>query len=286
MAFPSGTFTGVSGDLDVFMPSIWSDKINDFARASLVVGKFFTDMSSEFAGGGDNLYIPGLTEMTANVKNNATAVTLNSPTETPVTLTVNTWYEVSFAIEDREAWQVKRSYELQKRYAENAAYTIGAVLEDAIIALFDNFSQTVGASTTNVADSDIRAAIQALDVANAPRENRAFFFHPAVMWGDIMGIDKFTLVQNTNGADPVLKGAVGMLYGIPVYVTSRMPYISGTSGRVGCLAQKDAIVHASHGIRTQSNYIPEYLSTLVTCDLLYGVVENRDTFGVFIKSAA
>lgn len=243
-------------------------------------------MSSEFAGGGDNLYIPNLTEMTANVKSNANAVTLNSPTETSVTLTVNTWYEVSFAIEDREAWQVKRSYELQKRYAENAAYTIGAVLEDAIIALFDNFSQTVGASTTNVADSDIRAAIQALDVANAPRENRAFFFHPAVMWGDIMGIDKFTLVQNTNGADPVLKGAVGMLYGIPVYVTSRMPYISGTSGRVGALAHKDAIVHASRGIRTQSNYIPEYLSTLVTCDLLYGVVENRDTFGVFIKSAA
>jgi hypothetical protein len=39
-----------------------------------------------------------------------------------------------------------------------------------------------------------------------------------------------------------------------------------------------------YGVRIQSNYIPEYLSTLTTADLLYGVVENRDNAGVWIRS--
>lgn len=34
----------------------------------------------------------------------------------------------------------------------------------------------------------------------------------------------------------------------------------------------------------QSNYIPDYLSTLTTADILYGCVENRDNAGVYVKS--
>ena len=40
----------------------------------------------------------------------------------------------------------------------------------------------------------------------------------------------------------------------------------------------------AQGIRVQSNYIPEYLSTVTTADILYGVVENRDAAGVRVLS--
>jgi hypothetical protein len=285
MGLGTGHFTGVGGDLDVFIPSIWSDKINNFTRENLVAGKFFMDLSSEIKGGGDNIYIPNVTEMTANSKTNGSEVTLNSPTETSITLVVNTWYETSFLIEDREAQQVKHSYNLQEVYAKNAAHTTAKVLEDALLALFKGFSQTVGSSATNLVDSNIRAAIAYLDAASVPKENRAFFFHPDVVWGDLMAIDKYTLLQNTGGADPILKGAIGMLYGLPVYDSAYLPYISGTSGRVGALAHKDALVWAGTPVRTQSHYIPQYLGTLVTVDLLYGVIENRDTFGVYMLAA-
>jgi len=121
MAYPTDTFTGDSGDLDVFIPAVWGEKINDFYKAQLVMADFFTDRSDELVGGGNIVYTPNITEMSANEKTTAAAVTLNSPTETNVTLTVDQWYEVSFAIEDEEAATVKRSYALQEAYAKNAA---------------------------------------------------------------------------------------------------------------------------------------------------------------------
>ena len=189
----TGTFptaTESSTTLDVLIPEIWADKMNDFYREKLYAVDFFTDLSSELSAGGDVLNIPNITEMAAHTKSNATAVTLNNPTEDDVNLTVNTWKEVSFAIEDREAQIVKHSYRIQETYAKNAAYTAGAAYEDAILALFTGFSQTVGTSATALADSDVRRAIQYLDEASAPQEDRAFFLTPKQVWSDVQAIDR------------------------------------------------------------------------------------------------
>ena len=281
------TFTAAA--LDVMTPEVWSAKMNDFMRAKLVANSFFTDLSADVAGGGDVIHIPSLTEMTATEKTNATAVTLNSPTENKVDLTVDQWYEVSFIIEDEEKAQVKHSYNLQERYAKNAAYTVANTLEVALITLFSGFASTVGDSLTNANDSNIRACIAFLDGNDIPQEDRAWFFDPTVFWSDIMGIDRFTLV-NESGNHAVLNGAIGTLYGIPVYKTSNIPTTEGS--KYNALAQKDAIVFATaslgagSGIRLQTSYLQTYLGTLVTADILYGVKENRDLAGVLYKTAA
>lgn len=76
MSFPTGTFTGDSGDLDVMIPAVWGERINDFFRSSLVAANFFTDRSEELTDGGNIVYTPNITEMSATAKSNATAVTL------------------------------------------------------------------------------------------------------------------------------------------------------------------------------------------------------------------
>jgi hypothetical protein len=53
---------------------IWGEKINEFFRAKLVAAPFFTDRSDEVSEGGDVLYTPSVTELSANAKSNATAV--------------------------------------------------------------------------------------------------------------------------------------------------------------------------------------------------------------------
>jgi len=282
MAFPTGMMTSTT--LAETIPKMWSGRMNDFYRANLVTANHFTDLSDAFVGGGDTLNVPSLTEMSANAVSVGTAVTLNQPTETSVNLVVDQWYEVSFVISDKEAMQVLHSFDLQKRYMTNAAYTAAAKLEDAIIALFDNFSQTTGTSAAGILDSNIRVAIQYLDAANVPAEGRAFFMSPKAVWSDLQSIDKFTLVNNTPTGDPVMSGFKGYLYGIPVYVSSRIGTTLGSAQN--CLAHSDAIIHARSIMRTQANYVPEYLGTLVSADILYGVIENRDTSGVWIKTAA
>ncbi|MHA1304649.1 MAG: hypothetical protein ACTSPI_13205, partial [Candidatus Heimdallarchaeaceae archaeon] len=97
--------------------------------------------------------------------------------------------------------------------------------------------------------------------------------------------------------DPTAKKPMASLYGIPVYVSANLGSTNGS--RHNALAQKDAIHFATaalgvqskgsgitgkHGVRVQSHYIPNYLSTLTTVDILYGVIENRDGSGVWLKS--
>lgn len=301
MAFPTTSHTSTS--LAVNIPLLWGEKINEFFKLKLMIADFFVDRSSELAGGGSALYTPNLTEMSAYAKSNATAVTLNAPTDTKITLTVDQWYEVSFAIEDKEAAQVKHSYYLMERYAKSAGYTMAKKLEVALATLFSGFSTTVGSSTTNLADSEIRAAISALEsVGIDTSTDVAFFMSPAVFWKQVQNLDKFSLAVNSPVNDPTAKTPKATLYGIPVYVSNNIQYVSGTTGRYNALAHKDAIHFATsplgsggslgssmtgkYGVRVQSNYIPEYLSTLTTADLLYGVIENRDNAGCAILTAA
>ena len=290
MALPSDTFT--ASDLATHIPEIWGTKINEFYESNLVAAPHFTDRSDELAGGGDILHTPSITEMSGSAKGAATAVTLVSPTETSVDLTVATWIEVSFMIEDKEAAQVLRSYNTQERYAKKAAYSCAKSLDTALVTLFNSFSQEVGTTTVALTDTVIREAIEKYTAGDVPIEDAAFFFAPKTIWSDIMGIDKFSLIQNTAGADPVMKGAVGMLYGIPVFSSTNITKINANADYSGALASKDSVHFATGNlpgsagnVRVQANYMPEYLSTLYTADILYGVIENRDAAGIEIISA-
>jgi len=301
MPFPTGTETGVT--LDVYIPEIWGEKVNEFFRAKLVAAPFFTDRSDELAGGGDTLYTPNTTEFTASSKTVGLTVNLNSPTDTKQTLIVNNWFESSFAIEDNTAAQIKRSYSLMERYAKNCGYAVAKKLDSAITDLFSGFSNRVGSSTVNLQDSDIRNAFAYLESANVDSLEAAFFFHPNVFWRQVQRIDKFSLAINSPVNDPTAKRPAGYLYGQPVYITTQVQTSlpSGSLARVNAFAHPDAIHWAtsplgaggskgsmvgSAGVRVQANYIPEYLSTVTTADILYGVIENRDVAGVSILTPA
>ncbi len=299
--FPLATETNVS--LDAWIPLVWGEKVNEFYRNKLVAAPFFVDRSDELSGGGDTLYTPNTTEFTANAKTTGVPVTLNSNSDTKQTLSVNNWFESSFAIEDAEAAQVKHSYSIMERFAKNAGYAIAKKLDTAIVTLFQGFSNTVGSSLNNLGDSDIRAAFAYLETAGADVEEAAFFLSPNVFWKQVQALDKFSLAVNSPVNDPTNKMPSAYLYGRPVYITNQITLNSGPSGgRSNALATPDAIHWAtsplgsggskstarvgSMGVRVQSNYVPEYLSTVTTADILYGVVENRDAAGVQILTAS
>lgn len=188
-----------------------------------------------------------------------------------------------------------------ERYAKNAGYSIAKKLDIAITSLFGTFTTSVGTSTTNLADSDIRNAIAALDAVDVDSEEAAFFVSPNVFWKQLQAIDKFSLAINSPVNDPTAKQPSALLYGRKVYVTNTIQYVSGTTGRYNALAHPDAIHFAtsplgaggsmgqmvgSKGIRVQSNYVPQYLSTVTTADIAYGVILNRATAGINVVSPA
>lgn len=291
-------------DLAEIIPLVWGEMYNNYYKANLVGANFFVDRSSELKGGGDTLYTPNIVKMSANNKTQNETVTLQTAAPTKQTLLVQTHKEVSFLIEDIDAARVKGSYSTMDTLARNAGFEVAEALEQALFGLFAGFSGSVGASTTNLADSEILAAIATLETNKVPgmyNGEVAFFFHPNTFWRQVQAMDKFSLATNAPSNDPVGLKPKGMLYGLPVYTSPNVPNVASTNGRYNALCHRDAIHFAtlslgsggskgsmvgSGGVRVQANYIPEYLGTLVTADIVYGVVENRDEAGVRILTHA
>lgn len=297
---------GVGGALTADIPLLWGQKINDYFRYSLSLANFFIDRSDELADGGSDIYTPTIVALSTAAKSYGTEVTLNNPIQTKVTLTVSTWKESSFVIEDREMAQLKKSYYLQEKFAKSAAWEVAQDLDDAIAALFTDITGTIlGTGTANVVDSTLLAAIAQLETTGVPgvyEGDVAWIFHPNTFYRQVGSVDKLTLWQNTNTELPRTKQPTRMLYGIPVIVSPAVPLGAGAAAesgaRLNLLAHKDTFHWArlslpvkaasgfvgTEGVRIQQSYVHEYLGELVTVDLCYGVVENRDNSAIKIRS--
>lgn len=298
MPFPTDTIT--KADVQVFEPTIWGQKINDIYRNKINLAKFFTDRSDEVSGGGDTIKTPGLSAMTAYTKTNGSAVTLSSPTETAINLVVNTWKHVAFSIEDLEAAQVKKSYNMQSRYASNAAYTMAKQLEVAIAALFPSFTTNVVglvAGTANMSQVDINSALATATVLGMDLEEAAFIMHPNTFYRQVQALAIYNSAINSPTADPATKAPIAMLWGQPVIVSVDVPVTGAGNARCNLFAVPDAIhfataalptrnnsVVGTSNVRVTSSYVPEYQAEVVVADLAYGVVLNRQDAAILMYS--
>ena len=299
----TGTNTYTRADL-VSIPSLWGQRINDVFFRDLKLAKFFVDRSDEFINGGDVLYTINGSSYTAATKTNGAEVSLQSPQQDRVTATVSTWKESSLLFEDREYAQMMKSPALQQSYFEGLAHSVAKSLDDSIATLFSGFSNTVGASTSNVTLNVLMEALAVATSNDVPgfdtgSQDTAFIFHPYTAYRQVGILDNFVRydAMGKGGTTSTLYPSV---IGVPVIVTSAVPNVSGTSGRYNLLAHKDAIHWArltmpvkatsgyvgSQGVRVQQSYQHANLGELITADLCYGVVENRDNAAVGILSHA
>ena len=286
-----GTDHFVAADLAASIGEVWGSKINDFYRSKLVAANFFTDRSEDVIAGGDTIHTPVIAELAASTKSAQTQVVLADNAQTSVDLVIATHNHVAFMIEDKEAAQVMRQYNTQETYMKNAAYTVAKALDLSITALFVGFTAVAGATTVALSDATVRSAIEQYVSRDGDLEEAAFILNPKTVWADLMAIDKFTLVQNQGGNDPILNGFAGSLYGRPVYQTTNV--VSDGTDYHGFFGNPDAIHFAtaalpgakdSMGVRLQAEYKLEWLGVLVVADMLSGVIENREAAGVEIIS--
>jgi len=298
------TNTFSATDLQYIIQEVYSPKVEREWRAGLVAGDFFTDFSGMMTGGGDTLNITDIftNQFSANDKSNATQVTLQSPATAQIQLSVNTWKEVSYLIEDKELQQILRGSDILDAYEDQAKYVIRKALDTSLMGLYSGLSQTVNDTASDVSDADVRNAIETVVDSDVPFNELAFFFHPTVIWHDLMGIGKYTNVYQAGSvqgyAGPVVTGFLGggskakalrgVLYGIPVYETTQVQEDGASSAYFNLLAHPKTFCYAIQtpggNVRSQAHYWPESLGTLWTTDIIYGVAELRDDAGVVIKS--
>jgi hypothetical protein len=259
---------------------------------------------------GDTLHIPKPTRGTATLKAANTAVTIQADVETEVQVLINRHFEYSRFIEDITEVQALAS--LRSFYTEDAGYALAKQVDDDLINLGKTFgngtttfvhsnSYYIDASTgltayavDTVVDTDIftdagfRKLIQLMDDADVPMDGRKFAIPPSLR-NAIMGIDRYNSSDFVDGRG-VNNGQIGKLYGIDIYVSSNMPVIetatentaSGNSLdiKAAMLFHTDTMVLAEQlGVRSQTQYKQDYLSTLYTADTLFGTKVVRPEAG-------
>lgn len=267
-----------------WIPEVWSSKILDVVKANLVLSPRVTryDSMAYGKGKGDIIRIPTMTEISTTAKSAGTDVTPTANTEGLVSLTIGSHFYAAVDVED--IVKIQAIPELMARYTDGIGYGVAKKMDATIAALATGFSQTTGTAGSDVTDAVVLRAIQYLDDANAPLTQRCFAIKPAVK-ADILALDKFVLFQNSN-RDRVNTGEIGEVYGVEVAVTTQMTTTAGSPDTINnMMFHKDAIGMAvAQDIRVQSDYELRGLSTLLVADALWGVIETRDTFGVWVKA--
>lgn len=292
-----------------FIPEIWSDEVIAAYQKNLKMSPLVRKMSMT-GKKGDKIHVPKPIRGAASAKVADTAVNIQANTEQELEIDINRHFEYSRFIEDIVEVQALSS--LRQFYTEDAGYqlalTVDTDLMNAATGFGDGtldlsaptgaewansnsyyFNAATGldlfvAGTTatgdNFTDLGFREAIKILDDANVPMEDRCLIIPPAAR-KTVMGIERY--VSSDFRDDRTVKsGLIGNVYGVDVYVSSNCPTLEANVR--GCIfMHKDALVHAEQlGVRSQTQYKQEYLSTLYTADTLYGVQVYRPEAGLIL----
>jgi N4-gp56 family major capsid protein len=287
-----------------FIPEIWSDEVIAAYKTNLVMAPLVTKMS--FKGKkGDTLHIPKPTRGAASAKATETQVTLQQSTESEVQVLIDKHYEYSRFIEDITEVQALAS--LRKFYTADAGYALAKRVDSDLLALgrgvrggngtiaynkavigSDGSTDYTGSNEAALTDAAIRKVIQTLDDADVPMDGR-YLVIPPVARNTMMGLARFTEQSFTGeaaGGNTIRNGQIGDVYGVKVFVSTNCETATGDA-RIALMFHKDAFVLAEQmGVRSQTQYKQEYLATLYTADMLYGVKELRDDAAVAIAIAA
>ena len=304
-AFPgSSTSVVTKANAGTFIPELWSDEIIAAYKQNLVMANLVSKMS--FKGKkGDTLHIPKPTRGSAIAKAAATAVTIQQTANTEVLLVIDKHYEYSRMIEDITEAQALSS--LRKFYTGDAGYALAKQVDTDLLQLGrdsqggdgtiaynkaviggDGSTLYTGGNESAITDAGIRKIIQTLDDQDVPMDGRVLVL-PPVARNVMMGLARFTeqaFVGDVGNNNTIRNGEIGNVYGVKVYVSTNCETATGDA-RIGMMFHKDAFVLGEQlGVRSQTQYKQEYLGTLFTSDMLYGVKELRDEAAVAIAMTA
>jgi hypothetical protein len=287
----------------VFVPELWSNEVKSSFESKLVFADLVKNI--DFTGrAGDTMHIPSPTRGASSSFSEGSSVTLQNNTEGEIQVVVDQHYEYTRLMTDRADIQ---GLETQKQfYVDDAGYQLSKTIDSSLSALGKSVGDGDGSDWTHSAswycdassgltafaadtvasadaftDACFRQIIQKQDDVDVPFADRAFVIPPSLK-NEIMGIDRYVSSDFVAGQG-VQNGKIGELYGIPIFVSSNCPLVeaaadnsAGGDVKAATLLHKDSYILAMQSaIRTQQQYKQEYLSNMMTSDVLYGVKVYR-----------
>lgn len=263
-----------------WIPETFSKNVIMYAKSNLVIAaRVNTEYRSDLVVG-HKVNIPLMSEVTDATVVPGTVPTAINTVGSPTSITVDQWKVAT--MEEHDLSDIQDHVTYLDKAALNCAYRIAKRVDLALGALFPslggyNGATAYGSDGQTMTDDIILACMQTLDEADVPEDDRCIVLDPSNKV-DLLKIDKF--VRNDYVREPVVpKGKFGAIYNMDVLITNNLTAVS--SGNYGVMMHRDALgLVIQENPRAQMVHIPQEFRTLYMVDVIYGVGELRDAFGV------
>jgi hypothetical protein len=283
---PLGTNQITTTTINTWRPNIWASELIRERESNLVLANLVKRYDRDVKSKGQTVEIPNLSNITANAKAANTQVTLNAPTETKETITINQYFESSVLVEDNA--DAQSAYDTHSEYRKKAGYAIAEKMDNFIaVTMTSGFTEEVGTFGTALDYDVFLDAKLALDEAKVPLTERYLVVTPKGH-RDMLEIDEF-IRYDAMGASgqpsPIKTGKVGTILGSEVFMSQNLVVTAGTPVQnnnlyfhresFGLAVQKD--------VKVEMQRKTEYLGDLIVASALWGGTVIRDDHGVVVK---
>lgn len=289
-----------------FIPQIWANIALEILRNNIKLAPRVTkDSDLATFQVGNTLHIPYPGTLVANDKAQGSPVTLQTPTSTDTTVTLNKHKESSFLVEDFVKAQATPA--LMTSYMTAAVIAIAEQIETDIIGTYSLFSGSLGTSGTDLSAATVRAVAKKFTDNKVAAGNRNLL----VATKDVAALRADSTLQqfwayNDNRDKGVTGDTLPDLYGVQLLESQLVPVVTGTPNSTKDLAfDPGAIIFASRALpetpmgtgavqstvqdpvsglilRVTMSYSPNNLGTQITVDCLYGVAKLYDAKGFVV----
>lgn len=275
-----------------------------YLKANTVLARLVArNWDNTVASYGQAVKIPFTGGLTVNDKAGGAGVTLQNPSDTSVTVTLDKHKEISFIIEDIAKALATPDY--LAAYMQDGMSAMSEQIDGDIAALYSGFSQTIDATGAAgpLDEDDFREARRLLNAAKAPMTDRFAVLHEDAE-AAYLNIPKAT---NRDYAEALgqaaLDGSSGRFYGFNVFMDQKIAVATAVCKNL--FFQRNAIALVTRplgtvdpglgviqtamsengiGIRVTLGYNKDVLGMQCTIDCLYGVAELRDSHGVVVST--
>lgn len=200
-----------------FIPELWSKRINQKLRESLVFGSVVnTDYEGEIGSGGDTVKINSIGDVTiGNYTPNSTSITPEQLNDYQTTLAIDQKKYFAFKIDDVDKAQVNAN--VMDEAMQSAAWGLKNAADEYIAGLYTDAGNTI--TSTAIDSTNVLAAVltlgQYLSQENVPEDGRWLVIPP--WFKTKLVLAKALVTDNGAAADAFTNGKVGRVGGFDLY---------------------------------------------------------------------
>jgi hypothetical protein len=268
----------------VFSPDIWSKQVLRATESNLLFAKSVNRGFENDASVGKTVKVASIGNLAARAKTENTAIVYETVAETATTITLNIWSYAALGIED--IVKVQSIVDVQNEYQQKLGYALAKDVDTNLATDVAGFSQTVGTLGTAASDANVLAAVQFLDNADAPQNDRFFLMSPAEKVAKL-ALDRWSnALYIGNGSMPAKSGMLGDMYGLNLGVTTNLVKPSAGQANNAVFHREAVALVMQRTPKSHIFYDIDVFTWKLAVEEIYGHQEMRDNFGVWVKGAA